>query len=265
MAMQWFRFYHEWDSDPKVQMMGEAMQRRLAMLFCERCKGVAVTERHRAFHWRISEADLAETKALFIENGFIDESWSVLKWDKRQYLSDSSTERTRRYRERTKTSQERHRDASVTVPDTETESEQNQKKADMCAAASAALEPGKAQPPALDQHRRPVALPLINGTEWLVPAALCLGWADAYPAVNVLNELLKMRAWLDANPKNRKTASGIRRFVVNWLAREQNSARPEREKNNGYINRGQQRTNSNLNNAILAAERMAAKAIDGLG
>ena len=63
----WFRMYHEWDSDPKVQSMTEAMQRRLAMLFCSRCKEETLQEQELAFHWRISVEELAETKALFIQ------------------------------------------------------------------------------------------------------------------------------------------------------------------------------------------------------
>ena len=35
-----------------------------------------------------------------------------------------------------------------------------------------------------------------------------------------------MRGWLLANPRNRKTKTGIMRFVNAWLSREQNRARP---------------------------------------
>lgn len=81
MAMPWFRLYHEWDSDPKVQIMPEVMQRRLVMLFCARCKcdgEVTFRETETAFHWRVSMAELAETKALFIEQGFIDAHWNLV-------------------------------------------------------------------------------------------------------------------------------------------------------------------------------------------
>jgi hypothetical protein len=91
--------YHEWDSDPKVQSMTEAMQRRLAMLFCSRCKEETLQERDRAFHWRISMEELTETKAVFMEKGFIDGNWNPINWNNRQFLSDSSTDRVRRYRQ----------------------------------------------------------------------------------------------------------------------------------------------------------------------
>ena len=35
--MDWFRMYAEFATDPKVQMMPEAMQRRLVMLLCLQC------------------------------------------------------------------------------------------------------------------------------------------------------------------------------------------------------------------------------------
>lgn len=46
-------------------------------------------------------------------------------------------------------------------------------------------------------------------------------WRELYPAVNILQELRKMKGWLDANPTKRKTSRGIRRFVNSWLSREQ--------------------------------------------
>lgn len=131
MSNPWFRLYHEFADDPKVQMMPEHMQRRLIMLFCEQCSDVLATfsEREIAFHWRVSDAEVAETKALFIAKGFIDDHWKIVNWDHRQFISDSSTERTRRYRERRRTSPNSHGDANVTkcdaIEQNRTDSEQN--------------------------------------------------------------------------------------------------------------------------------------------
>ena len=49
-------------------------------------------------------------------------------------------------------------------------------------------------------------------------------WAAAYPAVSIEVELAKAKAWVEANPRNRK--SNWRRFVVNWLGRAQDRAPP---------------------------------------
>lgn len=121
----WFRMYTEFAEDPKVQMMPEAMQRRLVMLFCLRCRDVTVTLRDDeiAFSLRISDAELAETKALFVQKGFIENDWSVRNWDKRQFVSDSSAARTRAYRAKLRdvdvTSPKRHSDALDTDTDTD--------------------------------------------------------------------------------------------------------------------------------------------------
>lgn len=98
--MDWFRLYHEFATDPKVQSMPESMQRRLIMLMCLRCSNTLVTlqEQDICFALRIDETQLAETKALFVQKKFIDDSWEILQWDKRQKPSDSSAERVRRHR-----------------------------------------------------------------------------------------------------------------------------------------------------------------------
>lgn len=83
-----------------------------------------------------------------------------------------------------------------------------------CAAASAA-------PPASI-----IALPLNSG-EYQVKSADLEQWRQLYPAIDVMQELRKMRAWLDANPRNRKTSSGVKRFIVGWLNHEQDSARAQ--------------------------------------
>lgn len=133
MALPWFRFYCEFANDPKVQEMPEEHQRRLVMIFCLRCSDVLGTLRERslAFHLRISEPQLMESKDIFMEAGFVDEDWNVLNWDKRQFISDSSTTRTRAYRERKRTSQERHEDVTKCKGDgldTDTDKKRVEKK-----------------------------------------------------------------------------------------------------------------------------------------
>jgi len=46
-------------------------------------------------------------------------------------------------------------------------------------------------------------------------------WQELYPAANIMQELRKMKGWLDANPAKRKTRKGIKKFITSWLAREQ--------------------------------------------
>jgi len=135
MANPWFRLYSEFAHDPKIQMLSEAMQRRYVMLLCLRCSETLETlhETEIAFQLRLSEKDLEETKLLFISKKFIDKHWKLLNWDKRQFVSDSSTERVARHRKKKKqasnadeTLQERPSNAIDT--DTDSDKKQNKRK-----------------------------------------------------------------------------------------------------------------------------------------
>ena len=70
------------------------------------------------------------------------------------------------------------------------------------------------------------AIPLIDGTEFRATEKEIAQWQEDYPAVEVLQELRQMRSWCSANPKLRKTKKGIRRFIVNWLSKEQDKGHP---------------------------------------
>lgn len=69
-----------------------------------------------------------------------------------------------------------------------------------------------------------IKLSLLNKTEFEVTKAYVKELQALYPAVDVEQAFRNMRGWLDANPKNRKTARGIKRFINNWLARDQDRA-----------------------------------------
>jgi uncharacterized protein YdaU (DUF1376 family) len=66
-----------------------------------------------------------------------------------------------------------------------------------------------------------IELPTVNGDMVSICEADVAEWSEAFPAVNVRQQLAAMRSWLNANPKNRKTSKGMKRFVVSWLTRDQ--------------------------------------------
>lgn len=66
-----------------------------------------------------------------------------------------------------------------------------------------------------------LCLPLNDKTEYPIYQHQVQEWATLYPAVNIEQELRKMKGWCDANPAQRKTYSGILRFINRWLAQEQ--------------------------------------------
>ncbi|TXK26533.1 hypothetical protein FVQ98_14165 [Ottowia sp. GY511] len=130
--------------------MPEHMQRRLIMLMCLRCGNVLETlhETELAFHLRISDSELADTKALFMQKGFIDDAWNLLNWDKRQFKSDSSTDRVRAYRNKNKASETLHetevkRSSNALDTDTDTDTD----KEDTSPSAAIVSLPTDRQPP----------------------------------------------------------------------------------------------------------------------
>jgi hypothetical protein len=133
MANPWFRLYSEFAHDPKVQMLSEAMQRRYVMLMCLRCSEVLETlhETEIAFQLRLSTEELEQTKQLFISKNFIDKHWNLLNWDKRQFVSDSSTMRVAKHRNKKKqvsNADETLQKRPSNAIDTDTDTEQIQKK-----------------------------------------------------------------------------------------------------------------------------------------
>ena len=66
-----------------------------------------------------------------------------------------------------------------------------------------------------------ILLPLVDKTDYNIPLSKIEKWKEAYPAVDIDQELHKMAAWLDSNPKRKKTRRGIDRFINTWLSREQ--------------------------------------------
>ena len=92
--------------------------------------------------------------------------------------------------------------------------------AQSCEAASA---PAPAEPAVY-------TLPCIKNEVYAVTQSQIDSWAEAYPAVDIDLALKQMAAWLNANPRKRKTRAGCPRFVNIWLGREQDSGKTPRRK-----------------------------------
>lgn len=76
------------------------------------------------------------------------------------------------------------------------------------------IEPQSDSPPVIE-------IPILGDKVFGVSSQMAQEWSSAYPAVNVMLELGKMRAWALSNPTKRKTAGGIMRFINAWLAKAQ--------------------------------------------
>ena len=65
-----------------------------------------------------------------------------------------------------------------------------------------------------------------NGPKtWELTKSQAAGWSHDFPDVDVLAEAKKARAWILASPERRKTARGMRRFLVGWLSRSNDKRR----------------------------------------
>ena len=72
-----------------------------------------------------------------------------------------------------------------------------------------------------------VLLPLKDGTDYEVTQDDVNKYIEAYPNVDVMTELNKMKLWLESNPPKRKTQRGINKFIVGWLNRQQPTEKKE--------------------------------------
>lgn len=63
-----------------------------------------------------------------------------------------------------------------------------------------------------------LAFPVEGGT-WILTSAQIAEWQQAFPRVDVWGECQKALVWVKANPPRQKTARGMPRFLVAWLAR----------------------------------------------
>lgn len=69
-----------------------------------------------------------------------------------------------------------------------------------------------------------IAIPLNSGGDYPITQLQIHQWETLYPAVDVMQILRNIRGWNLANPKKRKTKSGILQHINTWLAKEQNNA-----------------------------------------
>ena len=105
MSNPWFRMYSEFANDPIVQSLAFEDQRHYIIILCLKCQGVLDRKLLPASRERIilrglglDEASAREVKRRLIEVEFITEDWQPVAWDKRQFKSDNSTERSRKSR-----------------------------------------------------------------------------------------------------------------------------------------------------------------------
>lgn len=113
-------------------------------------------------------------------------------------------------------------DMSLTIPDNVNLSSVSlNSKESISSSDSEDIKPKKKKEEVETQEPAVISLTLIDGTEHPVTQSDIDKYCTLYPAVDVMQELREMVGWLDANPNRRKTKNGIKRFINNWLSKEQ--------------------------------------------
>lgn len=120
----WFRAYSETLNDPKIQKLS-----LLAFKVWHNCLYLASSIDSRdgnigtlddiAFAFRETQSTVSSAFHELVSVGIIEtvgETFHIAKWSKRQYKSDTSTERVKRFRKR-------QGNATETAPDTDTDTE----------------------------------------------------------------------------------------------------------------------------------------------
>lgn len=114
---RWFRLYDDLVDDPKIQRLSGETVKALLNLWClaSQNDGLLPAVDDIAFKLRMKPAKVQDLLSVLGECGLIDSSETGLmphNWDKRQFKSDVSTERVKRFRKQ-------ERNVSVTPPETE--------------------------------------------------------------------------------------------------------------------------------------------------
>jgi hypothetical protein len=124
---RWFRVYDDLVDDPKVQRLSPDIFKALVNLWCLASQNNGALPAHDdiAFKLRVKPERVTQILSILGECGLIDSDETAIRphnWDKRQFKSDVSNERVKRFRERhcnvTDT-------VTVTPPDTEQIQKQN--------------------------------------------------------------------------------------------------------------------------------------------
>lgn len=142
MANSWLRLYHDFITDEKIVQLAFEDQRHYIGILILKSNGTLDRSKNTnpdllnkivAQSLWISHDAIREVKNRLMQVNLIDEAWQPLGWDKRQFVSDNSTERVKRHREKMQQETENKRKKHETLQKryrnvTETKNETLQKR-----------------------------------------------------------------------------------------------------------------------------------------
>lgn len=139
--LPWLRLYTDTVDNEKIRLLAFEDRWHYIALLCLKQQGVLdinneLLDRKIAVKIGVQLRELDEIKRRLMEVELIDENWLPTGWDKKQFKSDSSTDRVRKYRKNkeeikgnvTETLQKRKSNVIDTDTDTDTEQIKSKKK-----------------------------------------------------------------------------------------------------------------------------------------
>ncbi len=137
--LPWFRLYSELPHDERIEEIAFEDRWHYINILCMKCSGILdkeyqndkMRERKIARELGVDTETAEFVCARLVEVGLIDDAWQPTGWDKRQFSSDSSTGRVRKYRESKKkktengnvTGVKRYSNGTESEADTDSEAE----------------------------------------------------------------------------------------------------------------------------------------------
>ena len=229
MANSWLRLYHEMPNDPKWRTIARAAKQTIPLVLSVYVHLLTIASGaiERGTLVNVNSEDLAS--ALDVDCASVDavleamqgrvlEGEKVSGWSGRQVnREDSSTERMREHRNRKVTQGDAHVTQSDAVKrnvtaDKSREEEIRQEETKPLASSAQAL---PASPVAFTVF-------LTRGKTHLVSEDDVKRAQQAFPAVDVRQEMRTMIEWLDAHPEKRSHGpKGAKSRIVNWMSKKQ--------------------------------------------
>lgn len=211
--MPWLRLYSDIVDNEKIRLLSYDDRWHFIAILCCKQQGILdeksdLTERKLAVKLGVQLRELDEIKRRLMEVELIDEGFNPVGWDSKQFKSDSSAERVRKYRENNK---------NKTCNVTETLPERNSNAVD----TDTDTEDKKT---CSEQSSEPALFNLpLNKTDTFHPITKSdlAEYSELYPNAEVEQEIRKMIGWLNGNKRKRKTKAGIGKFIHAWLSKEQ--------------------------------------------
>ncbi len=253
--MVWLRLYTEITWDHKLRRLPPAQRWLWIAMMCVAGKsprpgwlylaeGVPAKLEDLADEAAINVKEVKAALAMFEQQHmieFVEGVWHLLNWNKRQFSSDLSTDRTRKWRQRerhsdvTETSQERSREHSGDVPgtklehqsdvtgthsdtDTDTEEERSKRKKTSTASVKADA-PSQLPAPSLPEQQLLSILQGIAGYPFDESKDLefIRQLAEDFPDIDILAEAKAWRTYKLDRPLEKK--SNARSQFRNWVSK----------------------------------------------